>query len=885
MSLKPGVHLGNYEIAAAIGAGGMGEVYRAKDARLGREVAVKVLPEGFARDGERMRRFEQEARAVAALNHPNVLSVFDIGTEDGVPYLVSELLEGESLRDLMAKGPIASRKAVEYARQIADGLAAAHEKKIVHRDLKPENIFVTSGGRVKILDFGLAKMPAAEVAASGADGATATIAAVTSPGVVMGTTGYMAPEQVRGGAVDHRADIFSFGATLYEMLTGKRAFHGESSIETLNAILKEEPAEFDSEALHVSPGVERIVRHCLEKKPADRFQSARDLMFALSALSDASGAVKARPAAARGPGWKFAAVAVLAAVLGAGTGYWAARRAEPAERSEFSIAVSGEVNHLAISTDGKWLAFVSPGAADATPMVYVQRIGSIVSRPLQGSEGASYPFWSPDDAYVAFFAKGKLRKAPLAGGDVQTITAAGIAPPGGSWGSKGVILYSLDAGGPLWRVNADGSGAAAATKMQNASESSHRWPILLPDGDHFLMFGGNFSEIQDKANAIYLGSLSKPGITALVGARSSCGYADGRVYYVDDGGALVAAALDLASGKLNGAPRVIAAKVAKSPSTYYGSFAVAENSTVIYGAENANNHSQLTWFDENGKETGKAGPVSVLANPGLSPDGKRVAYDSNDFKAGNVDVWIQDFERGVSRFTFNPAEEVAPVWSRDGSTIAYRTLATVAPRIQLKKASGLEADRTLALIGDASTDLMPTSWSADDREILCNFQTTSGAWQLVVVPVDGGKPRPFLSGPGNKMNGQISPDGKWATYTSDETGDWEIYATTYPAGAGKWQVSRGGGTEPRWRSDGKAIFYIGPRQVLAEVIVSTEGSFSTAAVRALFPVHSRPPISSTDIVTYDVTRDGKHFLVNQYVRPDQPAPLTILLHAANSPAK
>jgi Tol biopolymer transport system component len=670
----------------------MGEVYRAKDARLGREVAVKVLPEAFARDAERMRRFEQEARAVAALNHPNVLSVFDTGTESGVPYLVSELLEGESLRDVLRTGPVAARKAVEYARQIADGLAAAHEKKIVHRDLKPENVFLTSGERLKILDFGLAKVAVAEGAASGADGATATIAAVTSPGMVMGTTGYMAPEQVRGDAVDHRADIFAFGATLYEMLTGKRAFQGESSIETLNAILKEDPPEFDAEKLHVSPGLERIVRHCLEKKPGDRFQSARDLMFALSAVSDASGTVKARPAEPRGRNWRFAALAGLGAMLGAGIGYWAARRTEPVERTEFSIAVSGEVSHPAISADGGWLAFVSPGVVDATPMVYVQRIGSATARVVPGSEGASYPFWSPDDVYGAFFANGKLRKVPVAGGNVQTITAAGIAPRGGSWGSKGVILYSLDAGGPLWRVNADGSGAAPATRMINSNESSHRWPIFLPDGDHFLMFGGNFSEIRDSANAIYLGSLSTGQSTALVGARRSCGYAEGRVYYVDDGGALVASEIDIAGRKLTGTPQVIAAKAARSPSTYYASFAVAGNSIVVYSAESTTSHSQLTWFDENGKETGKAGPVSVLANPALSPDGKRVAYDSNDFKAGNVDVWIHDFARGVSRFTFNPSEEVSPVWSRDGTTIAYRTLAAGAPRIQLKKASGLEHD-------------------------------------------------------------------------------------------------------------------------------------------------------------------------------------------------
>ncbi len=315
MPLAPGTHLGSYEIVAPLGAGGMGEVYRARDTRLARDVAVKVLPEAFASDAERMRRFEQEARAVAALNHPNVLSVFDTGTQEGVPYLVCELLEGTSLRELVGHGPIPSRKSVEYAQQIADGLAAAHEKGIVHRDLKPENLFLTGGGRLKILDFGLAKMPARESATSVADGGTATIAAATSPGVVMGTNGYMAPEQVRGEAVDHRADIFSFGVTLYEMLTGQRAFQRETSVETLSAILKEDPPDLDTEKLHVSPGLERIVRHCLEKKAADRFQSARDLMFALGTLSDTTVRMETRAAPARGRSLRIASVAVLGALL------------------------------------------------------------------------------------------------------------------------------------------------------------------------------------------------------------------------------------------------------------------------------------------------------------------------------------------------------------------------------------------------------------------------------------------------------------------------------------------------------------------------------------------------------------------------------------------
>jgi len=886
MPLAPGTRLGSYEVTAVLGAGGMGEVYRARDTRLGRDVAIKILPESFARDAERMRRFEQESRAVAALNHPNVLSVFDTGTQQGVPYLVCELLEGSSFRDLLGQGPIPARKSVEYARQIADGLAAAHEKGIVHRDLKPENLFLTSSGRVKILDFGLAKMPAAGIASAVPDNATATLAAATSPGVVMGTNGYMAPEQVRGEAVDHRADIFSFGITLYEMLTGQRAFQRETSIETLNAILKEDPPEVDAEKLRVAPGLERIVRHCLEKKAADRFQSARDLMFALGSLSDTAVRVETHAAPSRGRSLRFAAVAALGVTFVALVGYWASARRGVLEREEYAIPVPGEVSHLAISTDGKWLAFVSPGETGA-PVVYVQRIGSPDARPLAGSEGASYPFWSPDDAYVAFFAQGKLRKVELTGGAPQNLVSVGTGPRGGTWSRNGVILYSREAGGGLWRVNADGTGAAPVTdKLLQGNESTHRWPFFLPDGDHFLMFAGNFARSEAGSNGIYLSSLSKSEKVLLATARSSAQFSSGRIYYVDPNGALVAAPVDVAGGRAAGAPQVIAGNVAQSPSTYYGTFAISENGTLLYGADSVTNHSQLTWFNAAGKELGRVGTVSVMANPALSPDGKRVAFDSNDFKANNVDVWILDLGKGSgSRFTFDPSEEVTPVWSRDGTTIAYRTIRNIVSNIQLKKANGLEPDKPLPDLANNAWDIMPNSWAPGDREILCTIQKPQGISDLVLQPVDSGQPRNFLSGPSSETNGQISPDGKWVVYAGNETGGWEIYVTTFPATAGKWQVSRGGGTEPRWRGDGKAIFYIGPKQMLTEADVSTEGTFSTSPPRDLFPIHPRAQISSTDLFTYDVTADGKRFLVNQYVKPERVPPLNIVLHAAAPSAR
>lgn len=861
----------------------MGEVYRARDTRLGREVAIKILPEEFARDEDRMRRFGQEARAIAALNHPNVVSIYDTGVENGVPYLVSELLEGESLRQRLEQGPIPARKAIEYARQMADGLAAAHEKNVVHRDLKPENLFLTNGGRVKILDFGLAKQ--APDQGTMADGATATIAAVTNPGVVMGTAGYMAPEQVRGQAVDHRADIFSFGAVLYEMLSGQRAFHRDTAVETLNAILKEDPPELETKKLHVAPGLERIVHHCLEKKPADRFQSARDLSFALASLSDASNeqhAVHPTRANIRRR-WIGLAAGLLFAVAAAFLTF-VVMRGRAAERLDFAIPVHSEVSHLAISHDGKWLAYVSPGDT-GLPKIYVQRVGSNDVRVLSETEGASYPFWSPDDKFVAFFANNRIQKVAIAGGEPQTITAAGGNPRGGSWGSKGVILYARDVKGPLWRVNADGTGAASLTdKLLQAGNASHRWPCFLPDGDHFLMLAANFGEVEDRAsNGIVLSSLSKLEGNRLSFANSSVGFANGRVYFMNADGALVAAKLDLRAGKIE-APKVVASHVANAPATLYGVFTVADDATVAYSTNSTPSQSQFTWFDERGKELGRIGAAGVMANPAISPDGKRVAFDSEDFKGNRVDVWIMDLDRGSSsRFTFDPVEETTPVWSRDGSIIAYRNGFQAA--LHLKKANGLEPDHALPPLASLTENLIPNAWAPGDREVLSTFQPDKNNYRLMLVPVDGSKSRFLSNGSGNQTNGQFSPDGKWVAYGSDESGNSEVYVTNYPGASGKWEVSQGGGREPRWSGDGKAIFYIGPGQMLTKVEVSAGDTFSAAVPRPLFQIHTRAPISSTDVFNYDVAKDGKRFLVNQYIKPDQPSPLSIILNPDGAAGK
>src|SRR5580658_2257585 len=887
MALTPGSKLGPYEIQCPLGAGGMGEVYRAKDTRLGREVALKILPESFACETDRLRRFEQEARAVAALNHPNILAIHDIGQHEGSPFLVSELLEGESLRAMLDRGALPQRKTIEYGVQIAHGLAAAHEKGIVHRDLKPENIFVTKDGRIKILDFGLAKL--AQKTGADTDEVTLTNAQHTALGVVMGTASYMAPEQVRGETADPRSDIFAFGAVLYEMLSGARAFRRDTAAETMTAVLKDDPPELSDAGRLVSSALERIVRRCLEKNPEQRFQSARDLSFALSALSGTETSALARAAAAprRVPLLLWFSVA-LALVAVAAVTWFGARRPLPTTRMQFALAVPDEmsISHMALSSDGSMLAFVSPEENSALPMLYVQRVGSSSITLLPGTQGASFPFWSPDNTYIGFFANGKLQKIAVAGGTPQALASV-LSARGGSWGSRDVIIYEPDAGSAIWRINADGSAAAQVTQGFFASDQqfyTHRWPVFLPDGNHFLFYAGGFNNPKDdQTSGIYVTALDGKQKTLVLLCHSSFGYDSQHLYYADEQRQLVSISFDPSTAKVSGHTTAIANVVGFQPSTDWAALAVGGNGTVIYNTGVGAALSALTWMDRSGKEMGRIGDPAVIANPTLSPDGGRVAVDIADLKANNVDIWLASTNgAGNARFTFDPSEEVVGIWSRDGSTLAYRSAAG-GITICAKPANGLEREKVV-LRSNVSDDVIPNSWSIDDQQILFTKGTQSRL-SLMTVPAAGGAPVPLLTGKDDQTNGQFSPDGKWVAYASDESGAWEIYVTSFPSAAGKWQVSRGGGAEPRWRGDGKEIFYIAPNGILMAVPVSSAGTFAAGNPAPLFRTQLRAQVSSTDQFSYDVTRDGQRFLVNRYAKPAQVAPLHIILNATAAVTK
>ena len=894
MSLTAGTKLGPYEILAPLGAGGMGEVYRARDTRLGRDVAVKVLPERLISSPDFRQRFEREARAISSLQHPHICVLHDIGHDEAAgEFLVMEFLEGETVAARLKKGKLPLQELLKIGMEIADALDKAHRKGLVHRDLKPANIMLTKNG-AKLMDFGLAK-PTALIAAGGTASAPLLSAAmtvdgpspaspITSAGSVIGTIQYMSPEQIEGKEADARSDIFALGATLYEMATGARAFQGRSQISVASAILEKDPEPISRTQPLAPPALDRVLAQCLAKNPDDRFQSAHDMGLALKWISVEAGSPRqietggVKPPLQRA--WLWATMAAMA-IAGALVVYLLTPRPAAGERMQFAIPVQAEVSNLALSADGKMLALVGLDSASGQEMLCFERVGSALSTRLAGTEGASYPFWSPDDTDIGFFANGQLQRISITGGPPQVIAPASHGR-GGSWGCKGVIIYAPDAGGPLWRVNVDGSGAAPLTdKSFVRGEGSHRWPMFLPDGRQFLFFATAFaSGATGVTNGIYLSSLSGSQKKLVLANDSNFSFANGHLYTEDDRNDLVAVPFSIAEGKVAGEPRVIAEHVGYESSVQYGLLSAGGNDTAVYGAGSGGVISALTWYDRTGKALGRVVEPAIEANPSLSPDGKRAVVDIANPNSTNVDVWIEDLEHGTaSRLTFDPTEDATGVWSRDGQTIAYRSNSRAgAGSIEIKKATGLEEARAV-VVTRIQDDIMPNSWSLDDKTILCTYEPAQGGASLELVDVASGKMTPFTSSKASETNGMISPDGKRVAYASNETGEWEIYVTTFPGTQGKWQVSRGGGVEPRWQGDGKAIYYLDPKGVLTAVPVTAQGTFSAGTPSPLFPAHGRLPVSDTDIFTYDVTKDGKHFLVNSYLKPDHVEPLTVVLNA------
>jgi serine/threonine protein kinase len=885
MPISPATRLGRYEIRSLLGAGGMGEVYLARDPKINRDVAIKVIPAAFSADTERLRRFEQEAQAAGALNHPNILSIYDVDTHDGSPYVVSELLEGETVREQLQGAALPVRKAIDYALQVARGLAAAHEKGIVHRDLKPENLFVTKDGHVKILDFGLAKLIEPN---NGSEALTdlSTRMLQTDPGTVLGTVGYMSPEQVRAQKVDHRSDIFSLGVILYEMLSGRRAFRGDSTIETLNAILKEDPPELSESNGRINPALERVVMHCLEKSPEQRFQSARDVAFALEGLSSlTSSHTLPTPLPAKAGrsinrerlAWIAAGVCLLGFLAALSIGFLRKGNVDQPVLSlsllpPDNVNMSGIVSAMALSPDGRRLAFV--GSSQGQNRLWVRSLDSPSAQVLSGTEGAStagLPFWSPDSRFVGFTAGGKLKKIDASGGSPQTLCDVG-ANRGGTWSRDGVIVFAMAGNGPLYRVSAEGGEPTPVTTLDKSrSETSHRWPFFLPDGQHFLYFARSS---QVEGGGVYVGSLdAKQAKQLLPTTLLNAIYASpGYLLFVRDK-TLLAQRFDADKLQLSGEPFPVAEHVASNPGLARGAFSVSESGVLAYYSGSGDLNQPL-WFDRGGKQIGSLGELGLYFTLGLSPDGKRAAVNRADQQMGTNDIWLFDLLRGVPlRFTTDPAGDSNPLWSPDGSRIVFTSNREGVGNLYQKITSGGGNEELLL---KSSDEKWPNDWTADGQFIVYQTFNAKTKWDLWLLPMSGDRqPTKFLETQFNEHQAQFSPEGKWIVYTSDESGTSEIYARTFPATDGKWRISTGGGSQPTWRRDGRELFYIASDRKLMAVDVKPGNSFEASIPKPLFQTRV---LSLTDFGNhYAVSADGQRFLINSTIETNA-SPISVVVN-------
>lgn len=879
MTIDTGAKLGRYEIRSQLGAGGMGEVYVARDTKLNRDVAIKVLPAAFSENSERLRRFEQEAQAASALNHPNILIVYDVGTHEGAPYVVSELLEGETLRQRLGGTALGQRRSIDYALNIAHGIAAAHEKGIVHRDLKPDNIFITKDGRLKILDFGVAKLTQSEASQSQTEIPTRRVN--TNPGVVIGTVGYMSPEQVRGKDVDHRSDIFSLGAILYEMLSGRRAFHGESAADTMSAILREDPPELSESNKTVSPALERLVNHCLEKSPEARFHSASDLAFALEALSGSqlSSPEITSDLALPAPRakwrnhlpWIIAGAAVLLAAVVLATSFLRRAPVETAAATRFLIYPPEKAYYggsFAVSRDGRHL--VSRVNSEGKVLLWVRGLDSLTAEPLAGTEDSSFPFWSPDSRFIGFFSKGKLRKIEVTGGPAQTLCDA-PDPRGGSWNADGVIVFAPKGADVLYRVAAAGGTPVPVTTLDTSrKEISHYHPRFLPDGRHFLYLANS---PQRESAGIYVGSLDKREPKRLVSTDASAEYVPpGYLLFLRER-TLMAQAFDADKLELSGEAFSVAEQVDRlSGGARFALFSVSETGVLAYRT-GVSDSSQLTWFDREGKPIDTIGPAGSYNSPWLSPDEKRVAFGRQEPQGGGFDIWLLEMARGtLTRFTFDPAGDQSPIWSHDGSRIVFSSDREGVVNLYQKASSGAGNDEPLLKSDHTKT---PNDWSADGRFIL--YQTTADLW---VLPLFGEqKPFPFLQTEFIEGWARFSPDGKWIAYSSNESGAWQVYVQSFPASGGKWMISTEGGAQPQWRADGKELFYISSNRKLMAVDVKGNGpTFEAGVPKALFDLRVQTPALPGPRNFYIAAADGKRFLVTSVSEERITTPTTVVMN-------
>jgi Tol biopolymer transport system component len=882
VSLDAGTKLGPYEVVGPLGAGGMGEVYRARDTRLGREVAIKVLPMHLAGNSEAKQRFEREAKAVSSLSHANICSLFDVGSQNGLEYLVMEYLEGETLASRLLRGPLKMDEVQRIGMEIADALEKAHRQGLVHRDLKPANVMLTKGG-AKLMDFGLAKPSMGMTTASDLltpSGPTMSVAALTSAsspltqkGMIVGTYQYIAPEVLQGKEADARSDIFSFGCVLFEMATGKRAFEGKSQLSVFTAILENEPALISSLQPLAPKALDEIVKNCLAKDSEERYTSAHDVKLQLRALDARSaGAISSAampvPIGKKGIDARLRNILLVAAALGllaaAAIGYGlggnkrddALLRVQITPPPKTTFDETGDFGGApSLSPDGTKLAFAAEGD-NSRKALWVRSMDSFAPQKLEGTDDAAHPFWSPDGRYIGFFSKGKLNKVLATGGPVVALADAGN-PRGGTWCANDMIVYAADFQTGLTKVSAKGGTATEATTLDTNKHTTHRWPWCLPDGKHFIYLATNHRGGTPVENGIYYIGLDGKDGHQVVSSDGGAQVADGYLLYHSQA-ALMAQTFDVDSGKVSGEPTAILDKVKFDTGVWRALFTVSQNGRIAYfsGGESAVG-AQLIEFDRTGKSLKVLGELGTYMDPVFSPDGKHLAYLTGD---PLWNVWIMDLERGNrTRITFDQTVKTSPTWSPDGKMIAYLArMGGQRASIRGKPANGTGVEQTLVEEKENSVNL--PQYSPDGKYIVYMREQNGRAVSIMAKPLAGGEPITVLNSPGLQASipgFSVSPDGKWIAYTSDESGKYEVYIAPFPKGEGKWQVSNGNAACPTWRRDGKELFYLSIGGELFATDIAEQGNeVQLGTPKSLFHA-SISPMGSL----YTASPDGKSFVV------------------------
>ena len=871
-----GTRIAQYEITALLGKGGMGQVYRARDTKLKRDIALKTIPEEFSRDPDRLSRFKREAEVLASLNHPNIAAIYDLQEAEGSQFLVLELVEGETLADRIAGGPIPIGEALQIAKSICEGLEAAHEQGIIHRDLKPPNIKITADGKVKILDFGLAKAMEQLPAKTLSNSPTLLSAAASNAGMILGTAAYMSPEQAKGKTVDRRADIWAFGVVLYEMLTGRQLFCGETVSETLAFVMTKEP-ELDALPASTPARIRELLRRCLIKDPRNRIRDIGDVRITIGETQDRSEpnvvTPQRLPQSSSRLWMSFTAALTLIAAALAVPAVRYFRETTPATPMIRSTILPPENTTLdftqglgfpALSPDGRRVVFGARTAGGMTPL-WVRSLDGLAAQPLAGTDGASFPFWSPDSRYIAFFATdGKLKKMDASGGPVLTIADAPNGR-GGTWNRDGMIVFAPSGTNPGGLVQVPAAGGAPKSMAIPGS-----FPWFLPDGQHFLyreQLPQSSTSEQLRVGALD-GSKGK-----VLGTGSNVLYSQGHILFLLQG-TLMAQPFDANRLITTGEAVPVAEHVGTAfASGRVGVFSVSETGQLVYWGD-TKGRTQLSWFDRSGKVLGTLGTPDAndLNLPSLSPDGRHVAVYRT--VQNNTDIWVLDGDR-MTRFTFDPGTDINPIWSPDGTRIVFESNRNGRRDLYWKPVSGASTEELLL---ESGQDKTASDWSADGRFILYYSRDPQTSTDIWVLPLQGDrKPFVFLKTNFDEYRPRFSPDGHWVAYMSNESGRFEIYVRPFLGSGGQWQISTGGGISPVWASGGKELYYIAPDGTMMSTTIAISGTtIVPGSPSALFHTHIVGGGNNTGIGReYDVTRDGR-FLINTLLEDASTPPITLI---------